>query len=128
MSSACGEAEDGHAYSTGTENESYGQNHVETNTEYGADDQVELSQPTISSQSESEPEKSENENSLSTTGKAVSDHEPDITKDAAGGAYVTAAHFSGNGRPSSADGSLSIPDDTPSVQVSRWLAIMSVHV
>lgn len=118
MSSACGEAEYGHEYSTSAENEGCDQNHVETNAEYGAHDQVELSQPTVSSQSESESGKSDDENSLRTTGKAVSDHESDITNDATRGPYVAAAHFTGEERPSSADGSLSIPDDTPSIQGS----------
>lgn len=121
MSSACGEAEDGHAHSTSTANEGYDQNNVETNAEYGADDLVELSRPTVSSQSESEPEKSEDENGLSITEKAVYDHESDTTKDASQEAHVAAAHLLGDGRPSSADGSLSIPDDSPSIQVREGL-------
>ncbi|KAL8830906.1 MAG: hypothetical protein Q9191_001168 [Dirinaria sp. TL-2023a] len=118
MSSAYGEAEDGHAHSTSTANEGDDQDNVETNAEYGADDLVELSRPTVSSQSESEPEKSEDENSLSIAEKADYDRESDITKDASQGAHVAATHLLGDGRPSSADGSLSIPDDSPSIQGS----------
>lgn len=127
MSSAYGEAEDGHVQSTGVENEGE-KDYVEPDAAYGADDQIELSQPTVLSQSESEVEKSEDDNSLSVNGKRHSEYGLETGKHVSAQFLVTGTESPGAGRPSSADGSLSIPDDTPSIQVSRQLIILHDHV
>lgn len=119
MSSANGEAEDGHVQKRSAANEEREDSPFQPGAEYGADDHLELYQAEIPGQLNSEHEQSEEGSSLNDTYGETSKHGAGIPNPVSHGAGEIGVSLEGAGRPSSADGSISILDDTPSVQVGK---------
>lgn len=117
MSSEDGEAEDGHTHHTSTYEDGDPTKFAKSDRQYGAGDHIELSQEPTVGHSDNEQERNEDEKNLSTSIEEIQDRGRYTTGEEAQGSQNTV------GRPSSADGSLSIADDTPSVQVRRNIIV-----
>ena len=72
-------------------------------------------------------EEEEEEDSLTVNGHASVEDDFHLGDQQSGNRVVVHDPILGVERPSSADGSLSIPDDTPSIQVSRSCALRSPY-
>ena len=117
MSSAHEEADDGPAFSYNYE-EFDGSSSTEIPRDLPYHDHKKIpARLRDSYQGDGEPE--EEEDSLSADGHASLDDNTHLHGEQSGTNVVIHDSTPEIGRPSSADGSLSIPDDTPSIQVSR---------
>ncbi len=124
MSSAPGETENGRANSVNDEEEEEEKN-VSAGTQDGACESAQMAPPTYESEPNGDPEMSEDANNatdgshqFSLSGRGKGQKSPVEPK----GPGLLSVGLDG---PSSADGSLSIPDDTPSVQVRTRMKIFS---
>ena len=121
MSSAYDEAKDGQPHDDSEDDSQQDLSAHYKNHDPGHDHKSATTRPhkADANKGNDEEEEEEDEDSMTIGSDLQLENGVHIYPDAASNRNVLRDTLSGNGRPSSADGSFSIPDDTPSVQVVK---------
>jgi len=123
MSSAHGETEKGHANIVNDEEEE-AEEDLPAGSQDGAREPAQAATPAIESEPNGDPDTSEDPNNFANGSHEFSLDGPEEDQKSLIRPNGPGLLSVGLDRPSSADGSLSIPDDTPSVQVCTSMKIV----